>query len=127
MKYSFETLNAWQESRRLVVSVYQLLDNFPKFEKYALCDQIRRAIVSVPSNLAEGSGRMSLKEQIHFIEISFGSLMEAYNQLIIANDLNYIDEASLESVKPSIDVVAKLLNGLRSSYIRKLEEQNRKP
>ena len=122
MKYSFETLNAWQEARKLVVSVYQLLDNFPKFEKYALCDQIRRAIVSVPSNLAEGSGRMSLKEQIHFIEISYGSLMEAYNQLIIANDLNYIDEASLESIKPSIDVVAKLLNGLRSSYVRKLKE-----
>lgn len=70
---------------------------------------------------------MSLREQIHFIEISFGSLMEAYNQLIIANDLNYIDETSLESVKPSIDVVAKLLNGLRSSYVRKLDDQNRKP
>lgn len=65
--YSFETLNAWQEARKLVVSVYQLLDGFPKFEKYALCDQIRRSIVSVPSNLAEGSGRMSLREQIHFI------------------------------------------------------------
>ena len=126
MKYSFEKLNAWQEARKLVVSVYQLLDRFPKFEKYALCDQIRRAIVSVPSNLAEGSGRMSLKEQIHFIEISYGSLMEAYNQLIIANDLNYIDEPSLESLKPSIDTVARMLNGLRASYVKKLEDQNRK-
>ena len=122
MKYSFEKLNAWQEARKLVVSVYQLLDRFPKFEKYALCDQIRRAIVSVPSNLAEGSGRMSLKEQIHFIEISYGSLMEAYNQLIIANDLNYIDEPSLESLKPSIDTVARMLNGLRASYVKKLDE-----
>lgn len=118
--YSFETLKAWQEARKLVVSVYRLLDSFPKFEKYALCDQIRRAIVSVPSNLAEGSGRSSLKEQIHFIEISYGSLMEAYNQLIIAADLKYIDEQSLESLKPDIDTVAKLLNGLRSSYSRKL-------
>ena len=126
MKYSFETLKAWQESRQLVVSVYQLLDNFPKFEKYALCDQIRRAIVSVPSNLAEGSGRSSLKEQIHFIEISYGSLMEAYNQLIIATDLNYIDEQSLESLKPAIDTVARLLNGLRTAYTKKLDEQNRK-
>jgi len=91
MKYSFEKLNAWQESRQLVVSVYQLLDKFPKFEKYALCDQLRRAIVSVPSNLAEGSGRLSAKEQLRFIEISYGSLMEAYCQLILANDLNYID------------------------------------
>lgn len=120
MQYSFETLKAWQEARKLVVSVYRLLDSFPKFEKYALCDQICRAIVSVPSNLAEGSGRSSLKEQIHFIEISYGSLMEAYNQLIIAADLKYIDEQSLESLKPDIDTVAKLLNGLRSSYSRKL-------
>lgn len=124
--YSFETLNAWQEARKLVVSVYQLLDNFPKFEKYALCDQIKRAIVSVPSNLAEGSGRMSLREQIHFIEISYGSLMEAYNQLIIAADLNYIDEQSLESLKAPIDNVARMLNGLRASYVKKLEDQKTK-
>lgn len=80
----------------------------------------------MPSNLAEGSGRMSLKEQIHFIEISYGSLMEAYNQLIIATDLDYIDEQSLENLKPAIDSVARLLNGLRGSYVKKLEEQNRK-
>lgn len=54
MAYAFENLNAWKESRKLVVSVYQLLDSFPKFENYALCDQIRRSIISVPSNLAEG-------------------------------------------------------------------------
>lgn len=121
--YSFEKLTAWQESRKLVATVYRLLDSFPQFEKYALCDQIRRAIVSVPSNLAEGSGRMSLREQIHYIEISFGSLMEAYNQLIIATDLNYIDSQSLESLKPDIDKVARLLNGLHAAYVKKLEEQ----
>ena len=82
--YSFEKLKVWQEAKKLVVDVYHLLDNFPKFEKYALCDQIRRAIVSVPSNIAEGSGRRSLKEQIHFLEIAYGSLMETYNQLLIA-------------------------------------------
>ena len=120
MKYSFETLTAWQESRKLVVAVYKLLDQFPSFENYALCDQIRRAIVSVPSNIAEGSGRTSLREQIHFIEISYGSLMEAYNQLIIASDLNYIDSQSLENLKQTIDAIARLLNGLRSSYSKKL-------
>lgn len=121
--YSFESLKAWQEARKLVVSVYQVLDNFPKFEKFALCDQLRRAIVSVPSNLAEGSGRISLKEQIHFIEISYGSLMEAYNQLIIATDLNYIDEQSLEELKPSIDIVARLINGLHAAYIKKIKTE----
>ena len=118
--YAFENMKAWQEARKLVVEVYQLLDDFPNFEKYALCDQIRRAIVSVPSNLAEGSGRISIKEQLHFYEISYGSLMETYNQLLIAADLDYIDEDSLETLRPKIDVVARMLNGLRSSLLNKL-------
>ncbi len=121
--YSFEKLNVWQEAKKLVVDVYHLLDSFPKFEKYALCDQIRRAIVSVPSNIAEGSGRKSLKEQIHFLEISYGSLMETYNQLLIAIDLDYITEESVEAIKPNIDGVAKMINGLSGSYSKKLEEQ----
>lgn len=121
--YSFEKLNVWQEAKKLVVDVYHLLDSFPKFEKYALCDQIRRAIVYVPSNIAEGSGRKSLKEQIHFLEISYGSLMETYNQLLIAIDLDYITEESVETIKPNIDSVAKMINGLSGSYSKKLEEQ----
>ena len=124
--YAFENMNAWQEARKLVVDVYQLLDSFPNFEKYALCDQIRRAIVSVPSNLAEGSGRTSLKEQIHFYEISYGSLMETYNQLIIASDLKYIGEDSITTLRSRIDTVARMLNGLRSSLLKKLEDENSK-
>jgi four helix bundle protein len=126
MAYAFENLNAWKESRKLVVSVYQLLDGFPKFEKYALCDQIRRSIVSVPSNLAEGSGRVSTKEQLHFYEIAYGSLMEAYNQLILAADLKYIEEVNLNVLRPQIDTVARMLNGLRTSLLKKLNE-NSKP
>lgn len=122
--YSFEKLNVWQEAKKLVVDVYQLLDSFPKFEKYALCDQIRRAVVSVPSNIAEGSGRKSLKEQIRFLEISYGSLMETFNQLLIAIDLTYITEESVEAIKPRIDAVAKMINGLSNSYSDKLEKQN---
>ncbi len=122
--YSFEKLNVWQEAKKLVVDVYQLLDSFPKFEKYALCDQIRRAVVSVPSNIAEGSGRKSLKEQIRFLEISYGSLMETFNQLLIAIDLTYITEESVEAIKPRIDAVAKMINGLSNAYSDKLEKQN---
>ncbi len=124
--YSFEKLNVWQEAKKLVVDVYQLLDSFPKFEKYALCDQIRRAVVSVPSNIAEGSGRKSLKEQIRFLEISYGSLMETFNQLLIAIDLTYITEESVEAIKPRIDSVAKMINGLSNAYSNKLEEQSAK-
>lgn len=122
--YSFEKLNVWQEAKKLVVDVYQLLDSFPKFEKYALCDQIRRAVVSVPSNIAEGSGRKSLKEQIRFLEISYGSLMETFNQLLIAIDLTYITEESVEAIKPRIDAVAKMINGLSNAYSDKLGKQN---
>ena len=125
--YSFEKLNVWQEAKKLVVDVYHLLDEFPKFEKYALCDQIRRAVVSVPSNIAEGSGRKSLKEQIRFLEISYGSLMETFNQLLIAIDLTYITEESVEAIKPRIDAVAKMINGLSNAYSAKLDEQNTKP
>jgi len=121
IEYSFEKLTVWQEAKKLVVDVYHLLDGFPKFEKYALCDQIRRAIISVPSNIAEGSSRKSLKEQIHFLEISYGSLMEVYNQLLIAVALNYITEESVEAIKPNIDSVAKMINGLSNSYSKKID------
>ena len=70
--FQFEKLNAWQEARKLVVDVYRLLEKFPKTENYALCDQLRRAAISVPSNIAEGTGRMAIKEQTHFLEIAFG-------------------------------------------------------
>lgn len=123
--YAFENMTAWQEARKLVVEVYRLLDDFPQFEKYALCDQIRRAIVSVPSNLAEGSGRISVKEQLHFYEIAYGSLMESYNQLIIAADLKYIGDNRLRELEPQIDMVARKLNGLRASLIKKLETNNK--
>ena len=126
IEYSFQKLKVWQESKKLVVDVYNLLDSFPQFEKYALCDQICRAIVSVPSNIAEGSGRKSLKEQIHFLEISYGSLMEAYNQLLIAVDLTYISKESVEAIILSIDGVAKMINGLSKSYSDKLSEYSTK-
>ena len=71
--------------------------------------------------MAEGSGRVSLKEQMHFYEIAYGSLMEAYNQLIIASDLEYISKQSLEVVYPQIDTVARMLNGLRASLVKKLD------
>ena len=120
MAYAFENMNAWQEARKLVVSVYRLLDNFPNFEKYALCDQIRRSVVSVPSNLAEGSGRISIREQLHFYEIAYGSLMETYNQLILAADLQYIRKENLHELRPQIDTIARMINGLRSSLLKQL-------
>lgn len=113
--YHFERLDAWQYARKVVVEVYTLLKKFPKEEQYALCDQLRRAVISVPSNIAEGIGRMAVKETVHFLEIAFGSLMEVYCQLQIAVDLGYITEDDFKQVKPLIYTTSKLLSGLRKA------------
>jgi len=118
--FSFENLKVWQESRKLVCETYTLVRKFPKEEKYALGDQIRRAVTSIPSNIAEGSGRGSLKEQIHFVEIAYGSLMEAYCQLHVACDLSFIQEADLANIKPKISSIANMLTGLRASLRKRL-------
>ena len=118
--FQFEKLNAWQEARKLVVDVYRLLEKFPKTENYALCDQLRRAAISVPSNIAEGTGRMAIKEQTHFLEIAFGSLMEIYCQLQIAVDLNYITSEDLQNIKRRIFTASKLISGLHTSKLAQL-------
>ena len=120
MDYGFEKLDCWQASRRLVVAVYELLKKFPQEERYALCEQLRRAVISIPSNFAEGNGRMAIKEQIHFLEIAYGSVMEVYCQLQIAVDLGYITKEDFKAIKPSIFTTSKLISGLRSSKVAKL-------
>ena len=124
-KFAFFDLRVYQESKLLVREVYSLLDKFPKTETYALGDQLRRAVVSVPSNIAEGSGRFSNKEKIHFLEIAYGSLTETLCQLDIAYDLDYINDKEFEYEKEKIDVIGKLLSGLRASFQKQLESANR--
>ena len=111
--YSFENLQVWKESRQLVALVYDTQKLFPATEKFGLGSQLRRAVISVPSNLVEGNYRTSTKEQLHFIEMAFGSLMEVYCQLILAYDLKFISLEQFEECKLKIDSVRKLLNGLR--------------
>ena len=90
--FGFEKLRVYQNARALVRDVYSLLREYPVEERYALCDQMRRSAISIPSNIAEGMGRYSVKEQAHFLEIANGSLMELYCQLGISKDLCYISE-----------------------------------
>ena len=123
-KFSFEDLNAYKYARALVKSVYVLLDKFPYSERNALTDQLRRAVISVPSNIAEGMGRMSTKEQIHFIEISYGSLMEVLCQIQLAYDLNYISIEVLDEKKSQIQSTAKLISGLRASLVKTLNTKH---
>lgn len=116
-KYSYKNLEAYKESKTLVKQVYALLKKFPKEETYALCDQLRRAVISVPSNLAEGSGRYSVKEQLHFIEIAYGSLLEVECQIDIAHDIKYVSDPEYINVINQIDKVSTLLSGLRNKRL----------
>ena len=117
---SYQDLLVWQKAMALTTEAYCVARLLPKSELFGLSDQLRRAAVSIPSNIAEGSGRKSLKDQIRFLEIAYGSLMETYNQLLIAKDLSYISEESVETIKPRIDAVAKMINGLSNSFSEKL-------
>ena len=116
-KYSYKNLEAYKESKKLVKQVYALLKKFPKEETYALCDQQRRAVISVPSNIAEGSGRTSAKDQAHFLEMAFGSLMEVDCQMDIAHDLGYVSLDEHEEVTMQISKVAALLSGMRNKCL----------
>ena len=118
--YSYRKLDVYINAKVLVKTDYNYLKKFPKEENYALCDQLRRSVISVPSNIAEGMGRLSSKEQIHFLEIAYGSLMEVQCQLDIACDLGYITLEEFEVINNDINNIAKQLSGLRSLRIRAL-------
>lgn len=116
-KYEYKNLDAYKESKALVILVYMLLKKFPREEQYALCDQLRRAVISIPSNIAEGSGRTSAKDQAHFFEMAFGSLMEVNCQIDIAHDLGYITNEDIENVEKHVRPIAALLSGLRRKIL----------
>jgi four helix bundle protein len=105
-------LKVWQESRKLITEIYYLTSNFPKEEVYSLTAQIKRAAISIPSNIAEGAARDSNKEYIHFLYISLGSVAELDTQLIIARDLNFINEKNFTVISQKLNDVAKMLSGL---------------
>lgn len=109
-----------QQARVLVRAVYRLQNKFPKEERFALGDQIRRSVTSITSNIAEGTGRNSYKEKIHFIEIAFGSMTESFSQLQNTQDLGYITEGEVEFVRPQYNHVAALLSLLKKSYEKQL-------
>ena len=109
---SFRKLNAYIYAKELVKKVYELLKKFPREEQYALCDQLRRAVISLPSNIAEGTGRVSSKDQAHFFTIAYGSLMEVLTQMDVACDLGYISNGEFNEIEKLIDTEAKLLTGL---------------
>ena len=104
----------------MVMLVYAVIGSLPQEERYALADQLRRAVISVPSNVVEGMNRISDKEKSHFLEIAYASLMEVYCQIDIAADLGYIDMEKKNELVQQIDTVAKLISGLRRSVLNKI-------
>jgi len=119
-KFSFENLEVYQTARQLVKGIYLLQKKFPVEEKYALGDQVRRSSTSITSNIAEGSGRNSIKEKIHYVEIAFGSMTESFSQLQNAQDLGYVHEDDIDELRPLYNKVAAQLSGLKNSFERKL-------
>ena len=110
--YSFEKLEVWKEAIALVNLIYKITSTFPAEEKYGLTSQLRRASVSIASNLAEGTSRKTKKDKAHFTTISFSSTMEVLNQLIISKDLNFITEGNYSLARLKIEKITNMLNRL---------------
>ena len=125
-EYSFEKLDVYVEARAFVKAIYNLSAHFPDSERYALTDQIHRAVVSVTSNIAEGTSRTSTKDKAHFVEMSYGSLMEVVSQLQVAMDLNYISQQQYNALQPQIEKISYKLYALRQSFVNKHEVINAK-
>jgi four helix bundle protein len=118
MGRSYKDLHAWQKAMDLVTAIYSTTANFPSEERFGLTSQLRRAAVSIPSNIAEGQGRLSEKESRYFLGQARGSLMEVETQLQIANNLGYIDAAQIKGLLNNCAEVGKILNGLLASICK---------
>lgn len=114
--FGYRKLIAYQKGKEIVKRTYKLLKKFPSEERYAMCDQLRRASVSITSNIAEGVNRYSVKDKAHFIEMAFGSLMEVSSQFEIAEELGYITVEDRMSMDELTKEEARLLSGLQNSY-----------
>jgi four helix bundle protein len=112
--YSFEKLEVWQNARDLAKQIYIATKSYPEDEKFGLTNQMRRAVISISSNIAEGSGRTSNKDFAHFVQISYGSLLELLNQLILSLDLEYISNTIYFEIRPAIEEISNKLNSLRN-------------
>lgn len=115
--FSFEKLIAWQKSRELALVIYKTTKDFPKEEQFGITSQMRRCAISIASNLAEGSGRNSMKDKARFSEISFGSSLELLNQVILCSDFEYLTENKYLEIREKISEVTLLIDGLRKSQL----------
>ncbi|TRX72377.1 four helix bundle protein [Carboxylicivirga sp. M1479] len=116
-KHNFKGLQIWQKGRVLVKDIYQLTSEFPKSELYGLVSQMRRASVSIPSNIAEGSGRKTSKEFSRFLEIAYSSALELETQLYLSFDLSFISESTLDEFLFKIEEVQKMISSFDNKIL----------
>lgn len=117
--FYFERLTVWQKGRELVKEIYDITEAFPQRERFGLVDQIRRAAVSVPSNIAESSGRIGQKDRLRFLNFAYGSLMEIRCQLVLAEDLGFIKSESSLHISSLIIEISRMISAMR----KKLQDE----
>lgn len=115
--FSFEKLEVWKESKSLVKNIYELTKEFPSDEKYGLTSQLRRASVSIASNLAEGTSRNTKKDKAHFTSLAYSSTMEVLNQLIIAQELELVTDEVYTELRDRIYKITNMLNALKKAQL----------
>ena len=118
--FYYRKLDAFNLSKQLVILTYLLLRKFPDHERFSLCEQLRRSTVSIPSNIAEGTGRFSLKDRMRFIDIAYGSLCEAMCQMEIASDLGYVETDDFQQFEELASRVSMTIIGLKKNYELKM-------
>jgi|SRR3989344_5778824 len=109
---TFHDLKVWQESHKLVIMIYKSTKSFPNEEMSGITNQLRRASISISSNISEGFGRRSIKDKIHFYTMALGSLNEVQNQVLISKDLNYLREKDWRDLEERIILISKMMSGL---------------
>lgn len=117
-EFSFEKLDVWKLTKEFTVKLYKATQDFPDSEKFGLVSQLRRATISISSNIAEGTSRKGKKEQARFYEIAFGSSIEVINQLIISNDLNFLTNEKYVQLREEMETITAMLNRLHESTKR---------
>lgn len=119
--FAFEKLEVWQDARKLVIGVYESTREFPKAELYGMTSQLNRAVLSIANNLAEGSSRASLKDQAHFSNQAYSSLMETASDLVIATDLGFIRSDPADTLLNQAHDLAVRIHNLRESQLRRVK------
>lgn len=119
--FYFKKLRVYHLAKQLVTDIYAITEQFPAQEKHGLTNQIQRAAVSIPSNIAEGVGRFSVKDRVRFVEIAYGSLMEVVSQMDIAETLGYVSSEQRSTLENTANDIAKMIFNLKRALEKKVE------